>query len=74
MSRLGWRSPWASVRHHLGCPIVCGFRLGHQCIGTRDVPLCVAFASGIRDISAPALEISRTICFVWAAVHLLGMA
>eukprot|EP00969_Alexandrium_andersonii_P252687 11167482-Alexandrium_andersonii.AAC.1 len=49
-------------------PRVCGVRLGSQCIRTWDVPLGVAFASGI---SAPALGNSR---WVWrsprASVHL----
>eukprot|EP00969_Alexandrium_andersonii_P025277 1104659-Alexandrium_andersonii.AAC.1 len=55
MSPFVRRSPRASVHPRLGCPVVCGVRLGQQCIGTGDVPGCVP------DIIASALGISRCV-------------
>eukprot|EP00969_Alexandrium_andersonii_P145567 6438996-Alexandrium_andersonii.AAC.1 len=58
MSRCVRRSPRASVQLHLGGPVVCGARLGHQCSCTWEVSLCVALASGV---SAAALGRSRCV-------------
>eukprot|EP00969_Alexandrium_andersonii_P252035 11139288-Alexandrium_andersonii.AAC.1 len=58
MPRCVSSSPRASARLRLGCPVVFGVRLGHQCVCAWDAPSCVAFASGI---SASALGMSRCV-------------